>query len=121
MFNRASITGRLGRDPELRKTPNDVSVCSVSLACDRDYKSDGQRETDWIDCVFWRQTAEYFCRNFRKGDAVTVDGRLQMRKWIDKDGKNRSALEIHVENVYFASRKPSVEVEEVQDDGTIPF
>lgn len=131
MLNQIAITGRLGKEPELRKTQNGTSVCSVSLAVDSDRKDeDGNRKTDWIDCVFWRQTAEFFCKYFHKGDTATVTGRLQTRKWQDKDGKNRFALEILVENVYFAGRRDNTasdettaepSFEEVEEQGDLPF
>ena len=92
MLNRIVLMGRLTRDPELRKTQSDTPVCSFSLAVDRDYKRDGEKETDFIDVVAWRSTAEFVSRYFAKGRMAVVEGRLQIRDWTDKEGgKRRSA------------------------------
>ena len=89
MLNHATIMGRLVRDPELRRTSSGTAVASFTLACDRDYsdKQSGERETDFIDCVAWRSTAEFAARYFTKGRMAIVDGRLQIRNWTDKEGK----------------------------------
>lgn len=107
MLNHVIIMGRLCSDPELRATPNGVSVATMRLACDRDFKNKktGERETDFINVVAWRQTAEYICRNFTKGRMVVVDGRLQIRPYTDRDGNKRTAAEVVAENVYFADSK----------------
>lgn len=106
MLNHCAITGRMVRDPELRQTPGGVNVCSFSIACDRDYKAEGQeRETDFIDVTVWRGTAEFVSKYFGKGDLITVAGRLQIRRWTDNDGNNRRSAEIAAENVYFGGSK----------------
>lgn len=107
MLNHVCIAGRLTRDPELRTTQSGVSVCSFSIACDRDFadKATNERECDFIDCVAWRGVADFVSRNFSKGRMICVSGRLQMRKWTDKDGNKRVSAEILAENVYFADSK----------------
>ena len=93
MLNKIVIMGRLTRDPELRRTQSGTAVTSFSVACDRDYTAqDGEKETDFIDVVAWRTTAEFVCKYFTKGRMAVVDGRLQIRNWTDKEGgKRRSA------------------------------
>lgn len=107
MLNHVCIAGRLTRDPELRTTQSGVSVCSFSIACDRDFadKATNERECDFIDCVAWRGAGEFVAKNFNKGRMICVSGRLQMRKWTDKDGNNRVSAEILAENCYFADSK----------------
>lgn len=107
MLNHVCIAGRLTRDPELRTTQSGVSVCSFSIACDRDFadKATNERECDFIDCVAWRGAGEFVAKNFNKGRMICVSGRLQMRKWTDKDGNKRTSAEILAENVYFADSK----------------
>ena len=107
MLNRIIVMGRLARDPELRRTQAGVPVASFRLAVDRDFrdKSTGERATDWIDVVAWRQTAEFVSRFFAKGRLAVVEGRLQMRDWTDKDGNRRTTAEIVAENVYFGDSK----------------
>ena len=101
-LNRIILMGRLTRDPELRRTQSGVSVTSFSLAVDRDFKGQsGERETDFIDIVAWRQTAEFVSKYFTKGRMAVVEGRLQIRDWKDKDGNNRRSAEVYAENVYF--------------------
>lgn len=111
MLNRITLMGRLTRDPELKETPSGVSVCSFSLACERDFKdkSTGEKATDFIDCVAWRNTAEFVCKYFAKGRMAVVDGRLQIRPYTDKEGNKRRAAEIVVTNVYFGDSKPKSE------------
>ena len=101
MLNRIVLMGRLTRDPELRKTQSDTPVCSFSLAVDRDYKRDGEKETDFIDVVAWRSTAEFVSRYFAKGRMAVVEGRLQIRDWTDKEGGKRRSAEVIADNVYF--------------------
>ena len=106
MLNRITMTGRLCVDPELRTTQSNISVCSFRIANDRDYGSkDGEKETDFFDVVAWRATAEFICKYFKKGRLITVDGRLQTRGWQDKNGNNRTAIEIIVDNAYFGDSK----------------
>jgi len=98
--------GRLTRDPELRHTQNqNVPVASFTLACNRDYSTNGQNEADFIDIVAWKKTAEFVGKHFRKGQLVAVQGRIQSRKWQDTDGKNRVAIEVVAEKVHFAEKK----------------
>ena len=105
MLNRIVLMGRLTRDPELRKTQSDTPVCSFSLAVDRDYKRDGEKETDFIDVVAWRSTAEFVSRYFAKGRMAVVEGRLQIRDWTDKEGGKRRSAEVVADNVYFGDSK----------------
>ena len=107
MLNKIAVMGRLTRDPELRHTESGVAVCSFSVACDRDYKAENaEREADFIDVVAWRSTAEFVSKYFAKGRMAVVEGRLQSRKWTDKNGQNRVAWEIIADNVYFGDSKP---------------
>ena len=105
MLNKIFLMGRLTRDPELRKTPAGVAVCSFSIAVDRDYKRDGEKETDFIDIVAWRSTAEFVSKYFTKGRMAVVEGRLQIRDWTDKDGGKRRSAEVVADNVYFGDSK----------------
>ena len=107
MLNRIIIMGRLTRDPELRRTQTGTPVASFSLAVDRDFKdkSTGERSTDFIDVVAWRQTGEFVSRFFTKGRMAVVEGRLQMRDWTDKDGNKRRSAEVVADNVYFGDSR----------------
>lgn len=107
MLNHIIIMGRMVRDPELRRTQSGISVCSFTLACDRDFKSKdgGEKETDFIDCVAWRSTAEFVCKYFTKGRMMAVEGRLQLRDWVDKEKNKRRSAEIQVDSAYFADSK----------------
>lgn len=107
MLNKIFIMGRLTRDPELRRTNNGTAVASFALAVDRDFKNaDGTKETDFIDVVAWRGTAEFASRYFTKGRMAVVEGRLQMRDWQDKNGNNRRSAEVVADTMYFGdSRK----------------
>ena len=107
MLNRIIIMGRLVRDPELRTTQSGTAVTSFTLAVDRDFKSreSGEKSTDFIDVVAWRQTAEFVCKYFSKGRMAVAEGRLQIREWKDKDGNNRRTAEVVAENVYFGDSK----------------
>ena len=107
MLNHITIMGRLTRDPELRRTGSGVAVASFSLAVDRDFapKDGGERETDFIDCVAWRQTGEFVSKYFTKGRTAVVSGRLQIRSWTDKDGNKRRSAEVVADNVYFGDSK----------------
>lgn len=107
-LNRIIVMGRLVRDPELRSTPTGTPVTSFTLAVDRDRKDEsGNRATDFIDVVVWKQTAEFVCKYFGKGRMAVVEGRLQIREYTDKDGNNRRAAEIQGHSVYFADSKSS--------------
>ena len=100
--------GRLCTNPELRRTGSGTAVTSFSLACDRDFKSQsGEKETDFIDVVAWKNTAEFASKYFSKGRMAVVDGRLQIRDWTDKEGGKRRSAEVIAENVYFADSKRS--------------
>ena len=106
MLNKIFIMGRLTRDPELRTTNSGTSVASFSLAVNRNYKgADGEKETDFIDCVAWRSTAEFAAKYFAKGRMAVVEGRLQIRPWTDKEGNNRRSAEVIVDNMYFGDSK----------------
>jgi single-strand DNA-binding protein len=106
MLNVAVLMGRLVADPELRQTPNGVSVTSFTLAVDRSYvKSGAERQTDFIDIVAWRNTAEFVCKYFRKGQLMAVQGSIQTRSYTDKEGNKRKAFEIVADNVHFAESK----------------
>jgi len=139
MLNRIIIMGRLTRDPELRRTQSGTAVTSFTVAVDRDFKGqNGERETDFIDVVAWRSSAEFVSKYFTKGHMAVVEGRLQLRDWKDKDGNNRRSAEVIADNVYFGGSKRdgsapasgpqgtaesgvSVDFEEVEADGDLPF
>ena len=141
VLNHIVIMGRLTRDLELRRTQSGTAVTSFSIACDRDFKDkdSGERQTDFIDVVAWRTTAEYVCKYFSKGRMAVVEGRLQIRDRTDKDGGKRKSAEILANSVYFGdskqdnqksasntSAKNGVDVSasdfaELEDDGTLPF
>ena len=98
--------GRLTADPELRRTGSGIAVASFTVAVDRDYTQQGQeKETDFIDCVAWRQTGEFVSKYFTKGRMAVVSGRLQIRAWTDKDGNKRRTAEVVADNVYFGDSK----------------
>ena len=106
MLNKIILMGRLTRDPELRRTGSGTAVTSFSLAVDRDFKSQsGEKETDFIDIVAWRNTAEFVSKYFTKGRMAVVAGRLQIRDWTDRDGGKRRSAEVIAENVYFGDSK----------------
>ena len=103
MLNTITIMGRLTRDPELRRTGSGVAVTNFTVAVDRDFapKDGGERETDFIDCVAWRQTGEFVSKYFSKGKLIVVHGRLEIRNWTDNDGNKRRSAEVNATNVYF--------------------
>ncbi len=107
MLNHIVLMGRLTRDPELRRTGSGVAVTSFSIAVDRDFGKNeaGEKETDFIDIVAWRQTAEFVQKYFTKGRMIVVSGRLQIRNWTDKDGNKRRSAEVVADNVYFGDSK----------------
>ena len=108
MLNKIFVMGRLTHDPELRRTGNGTPVCSFSIACDRDFKSQsGEKETDFFDVVAWRTTGEFVSKYFTKGRMVVVEGRLQIREWQDKEGNKRRSAEINADNVYFGDSRPA--------------
>lgn len=105
MLNKIIIMGRLTRDPELRYTTQNTPVCSFTVAVDRDYASNGEKQTDYIECVAWRQGGEFVSKYFAKGSLIVVDGRLESRKWQDRDGNKRTSWEINVDHTYFGGSK----------------
>ena len=131
MLNSVVIMGRLTRDPELRRTQSGTAVTSFSLAVDRDFKSQsGEKETDFIDVVAWRNTGEFAAKYLAKGRMAAVEGRIQVRDWQDKDGNRRKSVEVVADNVYFADSKRDSkpqesrvdqEFDEIEDDGDFPF
>ena len=139
MLNHITIMGRLTRDPELRRTASGIAVASFSLAVDRDYGGqNGEKETDFIDVVAWRNTADFVCNYFTKGRMAVVSGRLQIRNWNDKEGNKRKTAEIVAERVYFGDSKrdsdsaatpaafgeyqpPVTNFAVMEDDGQLPF
>ena len=138
MLNRIVLMGRLVKDPELRRTGSGTAVTSFSLAVDRDFKSQsGEKETDFIDVVAWRNTAEFVSKYFSKGRMAVVEGRLQLRDWTDKDGNKRRSAEVVANSVYFGDSKSSdtqsaptsmnpvpvsaADFQEVDDDWQLPF
>lgn len=106
MLNHIVLMGRLTRDPELRRTGSGIAVASFTLAVDRDFAAQGaEKETDFVDIVAWRNTAEFVSRYFTKGRMAVVSGRLQIRNWTDKDGNKRRSAEVVADNVYFGDSK----------------
>ena len=119
MLNHIVIMGRLTRDPELRRTGSGIAVASFTVAVDRDFggRDGGEKETDFIDCVAWRQTGEFVSKYFPKGSMMVVAGRLQIRNWTDKEGNKRRSAEVVADNVYFGdSRRDG----DSQDGGYVP-
>lgn len=137
MLNVIVVMGRLVRDPELRRTNSGTAVTSFTLAVDRDFKGqDGERETDFIDVVAWKATAEMVAKFFTKGRMAAVKGRLQLRDWTDKNGVKRRTAEIIADTVFFADRRPDaaarggvdvpgefveLDEDEAEADGDLPF
>lgn len=106
MINMVALMGRLTFEPELRTTPSGVSVLRFQVACDRNYQKDTQkRQADFIDCVAWRQTAEFIKRNFHKGSMIAVEGTIQTSNYTDKDGAKRKQIEVLANNVSFCGSK----------------
>lgn len=107
MLNHITLMGRMVRDPEIRKTGSGISVVSFTIACDRDFssKDSTEKEADFIDCTAWRNTADFVSKYFTKGRMIVVDGRLQIRKWKDKDGNNRYSAEVVADSCYFGDSK----------------
>ena len=104
-MNIIAIKGRLVRDPECKKTQNGVTVCNITVAVDRAYSNGGEKQTDFFDCVFWRQGAEFVSKYFSKGKEIIVHGEMQSRKWQDKDGNNRISWEIQNAHAEFCGGK----------------
>lgn len=140
-MNQVVLMGRLTRDPELRRTQSGTAVTSFTLAVDRGFKdSDGERKTDFIDCVAWKGTGEFISKYFTKGQMMAVSGSLQIRDWTDKDGNKRRFAEVLVNRAYFTGNSKndytdnptashndltpvsgSEFAEMTQDDGDLPF
>lgn len=139
MLNVIAIMGRLSRDPELRQTTTGKNVASFTIACSRGRKdANGKDLVDWIPVVAWEHTAEFVCKYFEKGSLIAIDGRLQSRTYKDRDGNNRTAIEIVANNANFAGSKrtdggsnsaptggsynePTVQYDEIEDEGDLPF
>ena len=105
MFNLVVLTGRLTADPELKSTSNGLSVTTFSIAVDRRYRSGEERQTDFINIVAWRQSAEFITKYFKKGNLIGIEGSIQTRRYQDKNGNNRTAFEVVVNNVQFVESK----------------
>lgn len=146
MLNVVAIIGRMVKDPELKTTNSGKSVCSFRIANDSGYKdASGQRQTNWLDVTAWGKTAEFVCKYFPKGALIAIDGRLQTRQYQDKNGQNRTAVEIVTQNASFCSSKestspaqqnaaqrpaapsqrthgePDADYALIEDDGDLPF
>ena len=128
MMYRIVLIGRLTRDPEVRNTTSGMTVASFSLAVERDFASNGTKETDFINCVAFKATAAFIESYFGKGDMILLAGRLQMQQYTAKDGSNRTAAEVMTDNVWFCGGKgktkdaaTGAQLEEVEDDGQLPF
>ena len=129
MLNRITIMGRLTRDPEIRYTQSQTPVTSFTLAVDRDFggRDGGEKQTDFIDCVAWRQTAEFVSKYFTKGSMAVVSGRLQLRDWEDQNSNKRRNAEVVVDSIYFGESKrtddskPTFTELSNEDDGELPF
>ena len=124
MLNRITIMGRLVRDPELKYTASNTAVTSFTLAVDRDF---GEKKTDFIDCVAWKQTAEFVCNYFHKGSLAVASGRLQLRDWEDQNGNKHRNAEVVADSIYFGESKrtddskPTFAELSNDDDGELPF
>lgn len=131
MLNKCFLLGRMTKDPEIRRTNGGTAVTSFTLAVDRDFKTNGEKETDFIDVVAWRNTAEFVSKYFSKGRMAIVEGRLQIRNWTDKNGNKRRTAEVVADNVYFGdSKRENKEEPEYkqadfaeisEEDGELPF
>lgn len=115
-MNNICIIGRLCAQPEIKKTTSGVSVCSVSIAVDRDYKVNGEKATDFIPCIFWRGMAEFVGKYFSKGDMIAVVGSLESRKYKDKDGNNRTVWEVKADKVSFCGGKKEASQDNTNDN-----
>lgn len=131
MLNKSIIQGRITKDVELKTTTSGISVATFTVAVERNFATDGQRQTDFLNCVAWRNNAEFISKYFVKGQMIVVEGSLQNRKYQDQQGNNRIATEIQVERAYFNGSKNSAEVtenevnlddfEEIENDQDLPF
>ncbi len=116
MFNLVVLTGRLTADPELKTTQSGVSVTSFSIAVDRRYRAGEDRQTDFINVVAWRQSAEFVAKYFKKGNMIGIEGSIQTRKYTDKNGNNRTAFEVVANNVQFVESKRDSAPSAVEDN-----
>ena len=131
MFNIAILTGRLTGDPELKTTQNGISVCSFTMAVNRNRRANEEQQADFINIVAWRQTAEFISKYFNKGSLIGIEGSIQTRKYTDKNGNNRIAFEVVANNAQFVESKkdkPSADIEaddfeelEGEELGDLPF
>lgn len=122
MLNHIVLMGRLTRDPELRRTQNGTAVASFTLAVERDYNADSSnKQTDFIDIVAWRNTAEFVSRYFTKGRMAVVSGRLQIRDWTDRDGNKRKSAEAVADNVYFGDSKRDSSINSYPKENSVPL
>ena len=124
MLNKCFLLGRMTKYPEIRRTNGGTAVTSFTLAVDRDFKTNGEKETDFIEVVAWRNTAEFVSKYFSKGRMAIVEGRLQIRDWTDKDGNKRRNAEVMADRVYFGDTRPAEQRFEELDpegDGELPF
>lgn len=119
MLNHITIQGRICNDIELRRTGSGKAVASFTLAVERDFKTNGEKETDFIDCVAWGSTGEFVNTYFAKGRMAVVSGRLQIRTWNDKDGNKRKNAEVNADNVYFGDSKNNESKAPAQNFATI--
>ena len=117
-FNKAILGGRLTGDPELKQTPNGIPVCSFSLAVNRKFQKDEQQQTDFINCVAWRSTAEFIAKFFKKGSSLCIVGNIQTRSWTDNNGQKRYATEVIVDEAMFVDSKS--DSGQAQPGGYIP-
>ncbi len=136
-LNKSILGGRLTADPELKQTASGISACTFTIAVNRRYSKDGQQEADFINCVAWRQTAEFICKYFKKGSSICVSGAIQTRSWNDAQGNKRYATEVVADEAYFVESKvdndtngngsynpyatQSPQFEEIPTDATLPF
>lgn len=121
MLNVVAIMGRLVADPELKTTPAGISVCTFRIACDRNFVQQGQqRQADFIDVVAWRHNADFLCKYFAKGSMVAVQGRLQTRQYQDRNGSNRTAVEVVADSLSFADSNKKPGGQAVDDGGEAP-
>lgn len=133
-INRVTLTGRIGNNPELKRTTNGTSVCTISIAVQKNQKpTNGQPDADWIDCVLWRKTAEFICRYAGKGSKIAIDGSFTTRSWTDKNGNKQKRVEVNVKEAYLSESKkndnPAPDVgfeatdfaEITEDDSMLPF
>ena len=121
-LNHVTLLGRITRDVEMRTTDNGVTVANFNVAVDRDFQSGSKKETDFIDCVAWRQTAEFIKKHFQKGRMICISGRLQSRRWKDKNDNPRISWEVVAENTYFCGDRDNFLTEAAEEAyGQLPF